>query len=90
LVLRPIKGGMGEGAQPPPDEEALAFQAMVTTSVKNSKAQPSCFMKKLEEIPKVKLFPTTSRCKDLALVDRGLISQFTRIWPSPNSVAIWL
>jgi hypothetical protein len=58
------------GRQSPLDEEALAFQVVVTASIKNLKAQPSYFVKKFEEIPRVKLPPSSSRREALALVDQ--------------------
>jgi hypothetical protein len=41
-------------------------------------------------MPKVSLPPSLSRNKALALDNHGLISQFTGIWPSPKTVAIWM
>jgi hypothetical protein len=39
---------VGRGGNTPLDVDSLAFQAMVVNSVKNVKAQPSKFVKKLD------------------------------------------
>jgi hypothetical protein len=49
----------------------------------------SKFVKKLDEIPKVDILPSTSRKKALDLADKGLIGQFTGIWPSPKWLFGW-
>jgi hypothetical protein len=76
--------------QPPPDVDALALQAMVVSSVKNMKAQPSKFVKTLNEMPNVSLPPSSSRKKALALSYHSLIGQFTGIWPSPRIMGSWM
>jgi hypothetical protein len=48
---------------------AQAFHAMVAMYVKQTKAQPSQFVKKLIEMPKIDLPPSTPKKKDLALVE---------------------
>jgi hypothetical protein len=75
------------GSSPPLDDDALTFHAIIYASLKYSKSQPAQFVKKLAEIPKVSLLHSTSRRKALALAD-GLISDFTRIWPSPKMVSL--
>lgn len=82
--------GRGPPPPPPPYEYARAFQAMVASLVKSVKNQPTQFVKKLVEMPKIALPPTSARRKAIALADRGLIDQFTWIWPSPRMVAIWI
>jgi hypothetical protein len=64
---------VGGGYQPPPKDDALAFQAMVAATVKSLKSQLTKFVKKLDGIPKISFPPSSSRNKSLALVDRGLI-----------------
>jgi len=82
--------GRGPPPPPPPDEDARAFQAMVASSMKSTKTQPTQFVKKLAEIPKVTLPTTSARRKALTLADRGLIGQFIGIWSSPKMVTTWL
>lgn len=75
---------------PPPDIDACAFQALVAASIKHLKTPPSKFVKKLDEIPKFVLSSPAARKIALALANHGLIGQFTRIWPSPKTVALWM
>ena len=67
-----------------------AFYVMIAASIKSSKVQQSKFVKKLEEIPKVIIPPSTSRKKALALVYWGLIGQLIGTWTSQKTVAFWL
>jgi hypothetical protein len=62
----------------------------LSASVKNLKPQTYWFVKKLDEIPKVLLPPSSARKKALALADCGLIGQFTGIWPSPKTIETWM
>jgi hypothetical protein len=63
---------------------------MVASSLKALKNQSSQFVKRLVEMLKVALSPSTFSRKALALVDRGLISEFIGIWPSPKTIATWI
>jgi hypothetical protein len=68
-----------------------AFRKLV---VEASKRLPSAaqqkFVKKLECIPSVEL-PLEETCRSAVnLADRGLIGQFTGLWPSPKSVEAWV
>jgi hypothetical protein len=48
------------------------------------------FVKKLDSIPSVAL-PAEETCRSaLNLVERGLIGQFTGLWPSPKAVDAWV
>eukprot|EP00253_Pinus_taeda_P017979 PITA_17979 len=74
----------------PPPSEVIAFKAMIDS---NSKHLPSDrqqkFVKKMDSIPSVAL-PEEETCKvALNLAERGLIGQFTGLWPSPKSVEEW-
>ena len=58
-----------------------------------SKRQPSAnqqkFIKRMDSIPSVAL-PEAETCKAaLNLTEKGLIGQFTGLWPSPKSVEEW-
>jgi hypothetical protein len=46
-------------------------------------------VKKLEDIPEV-LVQIGSQYLALIFMDHGLVGQFTGIWPSPKSVAVWI
>jgi hypothetical protein len=63
---------------------------MVVASIKTSKVHQSIFIKKLDKITKVSIPPSTSRKRAMDLADKGIINQFTGIWPSPNTVDFWL
>jgi hypothetical protein len=81
-------GGSAPPLIPPP--EISAFKALIAA---NSKCPPSTsqqkFVKKLDSIPMVSL-PEEETCKAaLNLAERGLIGQFTGLWPSPKMVEDW-
>jgi hypothetical protein len=87
--MEDVVGGWG-GDQPPPHVDALDFQAMVANSIKNVKSQPSKFVKKLDEMLKVLLLPSSSRKKALTLVDCGLIGNFVGVFFSLRTMSSWL
>jgi hypothetical protein len=75
----------------PPPPEVTAFKALIDL---NSKRQPSVsqqkFVKRMNTIPTVAL-PEAETCKAaLNLAEKGLIGQFTGLWPSPKSVEEWI
>jgi hypothetical protein len=53
------------GPHPPPKYDAWAFHEMVAASIKYMKSKTSQFVKNLDEMPKVSLFPSSSRRKAL-------------------------
>ena len=75
---------------PPPPPEVTAFRAMIANAPKRPPSQSQQkFVKKLDSIPTVAL-PEGDTCKSaLNLAERGLIGQFTGLWPSPKSVEEW-
>ena len=80
---------------PPPEDPRSKldqdFQALAP-SVPNppvTKPPTSNFVKRVA-VPKVQIMSTASRMKALALRERGLIGQFSGIWPSPKSMEIWI
>jgi len=76
---------------PPPDPNVANFQASIASLGNYAhKSLPTIFVKKMELIPEFKLLVATSRHMALALADRGLIGQFTGIWPSPKSMDLWM
>jgi hypothetical protein len=81
-------GGSAPPLSPPP--EISAFKALIAaTSKRPLTASQQKFVKKLDSIPTVAL-PEEETCKAaLNLAERGLIGQFTGLWPSPKSVEDW-
>jgi hypothetical protein len=82
-----------EGGDPPPgssSSDLQAFQALISSYAKAPKPPPSRFVKKAAEIPKVTVFSPSAQPLALRLADRGLIGQFTGLWPSPKSMHLWL
>eukprot|EP00253_Pinus_taeda_P028376 PITA_28376 len=81
-----------EGSEPSPlPPKVLDFQKMVAACGKwPPSPQQQKFVKKKDCIPTVAL-PVEETCRSaLNLVDRGLIGQFTGLWPSPKSVEDWI
>ena len=75
---------------PPPPLEVSAFRAMIAVAPKRPPSMyQQKFVKKMASIPSVAL-PEEDTCKAaLNLDERGLIGQFTGLWPSPKSVEDW-
>lgn len=73
-----------------PPEEAAQHQAFLAliNSLPPQRAHPwiSKFVKKIEGLQEVALPPTLPRMVALALAEKGLIGQFTGLWPSPKIV----
>jgi hypothetical protein len=83
---------VGEGVTPPPPLPDLeAFKKLVAGASKRPlSATKQKFVKKLDCIPSVEL-PIEETCRSAVnLADRGLIGQFTGLWPSPKSVEAWV
>ena len=57
-----------------------------------TKNRPSVskFVKRMEEIPEISLPLALPRKAALSLAERGLVGQFTRLWPSPKTVQKWV
>ena len=86
-----MEPGGGPAAPPPFPPEIEAFKALVTASRKRQVTGPQQkFVKKLDSIPKVAL-PEEEICRSaLNLTEKGLIGQFTGLWPSPRAVEEWV
>jgi hypothetical protein len=71
--------------------EVLSFRTMVVAGPKRPPtATQQKFVKKMDSIPSVAL-PEEEICKAaLNLAERGLIGQFTGLWPSPKLVEEWI
>eukprot|EP00253_Pinus_taeda_P004488 PITA_04488 len=81
-----------EGSAPPadPPPEVSAFISLIASRTKRPpSAFQQKFIKRMDTIPSVAL-PEEDTCKAaLNLAERGVIGQFTGLWPSPKSVEEW-
>ena len=83
--------GGGSEAPPPPILEVEAFRNLLDAAGKRPIfGSQQKFVKKMDNIPTVE-FPMeeTSRSA-LNLAERGLIGQFTGLWPSSKAVEDWV
>ena len=70
---------------------ADAFSALIKSLVpQRTHPAMSKFVKKLDGLQEVNLPPTLPRMVALSLAERGLIGQFTGLWPSPKTVQRWI
>ena len=89
LALEDIVGMMDGGV--PPDPGLNAFKRLAASRSKRKLTQnQQSFVKKLDNIPSVAL-PMDQTCHTTQnIVDRGLIGQFTGLWPSLKTIAGWV
>jgi hypothetical protein len=81
-----------EGGDPPPGSstsDLQAFQALISSYAKTHKVNPHVLSKNRQKFPRL-LCMLLRRPLALRLADRGLIGQFTGLWPSPKSMHLWL
>jgi len=82
------------GLTPPPSgtENNEEIFASLYSEATDTRTRPSVskFIKKLDEIPEVNLPPSLPRKSAITLAERGLVGQFTGLWPSPRSVQKWV
>lgn len=86
-----------DNGEPPPDHQqepediANTFASLIF-AMGPPKNRPSItkFVKRLDDISKISLPPTLPRRATLSLAERGLVGQFTGLWPSPKSVHKWV
>ena len=83
--------GGGPVASPPLPPELEAFRSLIAAVGNHpSFGSQQKFVKKLANIPTMSL-PMEETCRSsLNLAERGLISQFTGLWPSPKAVEEWV
>jgi len=78
---------------PPGGDPALqqAFSNLIK-SLPQQRPRPTAskFVKKLDVLQEVLLPPTIPRMAALSLAEKGLIGQFTGLWPSPKTVQRWV
>lgn len=66
------------------------FSALVKSlQPQRTRSTLSKFVKKLDGLQEVVLPPSIPRMAALSLAERGLIGQFTGLWPSPKTVQGW-
>ena len=66
-----------------------AFKNLIASSGKRKGGTAQKFVKKVD-IPSVEL-PAETTCRSaLNLAERGLIGQFTGLWPSPKAIDGWV
>jgi len=70
--------------------EAPFASLIADQGVPKAKPVASKFVKKLDEIPEIALPPTLPRKATISLAERGLVGQFTSLWPSPRAVQKWV
>jgi len=79
-------GGSPPQSSPPPD--IASFQSLLSTYTKKVKFPPqSHFVKKINEIPKVPVKPSTSCLFSLQLDEDGMIGKIMGLWPYPRAMA---
>ena len=77
-----------DGGDPP--DPGLSFRQLAASGNKRKLSQnQQYFVKKLDNIPSVAL-PMDTCQNALNIADRGLIGQFTGLWPSPKTIAGWV
>ena len=79
-----------QGHDPPSDPAAEAFHQILAGLPPKKRNEASKFVKKIDEIPEICLPPETPMQVALLLADRGLIGQFTGLWPSPKTTEQWV
>ena len=82
---------MADGGGSSPPSELTAFRRLVATSNSKRPTQNQhTFVKKLDNIPSMDL-PAEQPCRTtMNIADRGLIGQFTGLWPSPKEIDGWV
>jgi len=73
------------------EDQAEIFASLISENA-TSRIKPSAskFVKKLADIPEIPLPPSLPRKAAISLAERGLVGQFTGLWPSPRVVQKWL
>jgi len=85
-------GSEGVGEPPPaPSEEEKAFLRLIKGMGKRKDAlPPPKFVKRLESVPEIALPEEKSMRVAVSLAERGLIGQFSGLWPSPKTTEKWV
>jgi len=72
------------------DHEATFTTLMAENEAPKARPSISKFVKKLVDILEISLPPTLPRKAAISLAKRGLVGQFTGLWPSPRAVQKWV
>ena len=80
---------MNSGEIPPLPPDLKAFKKLIVSCGKRKGGPSQKFVKKVD-IPSVELHPDRTYRSALNLVERGLIGQFTDLWPSPKAIDGWV
>ena len=81
---------LGPSKDPPSSPAIDAFNQLLAGLPQKKRSEASKFVKKLDEIPEISLPPEAPIQVALSLADRGLIGQFTGLWPSPKTTEQWV
>jgi hypothetical protein len=83
--------GGGSKAPPPPGPEVKEFRNLLAVAGKRPiSGSQQKIVKKLDNIPTVELSMEETCRSALNLAERGLIGQFTGLWPSSKAVEDWV
>lgn len=91
-----LPSGLSRAGNDPSQMQDNEYQAEIFASLisKNAtirnKPVASNFVNKLADIPEISLPPSLPRKAAISLVERGLVGQFTGLWPSPRVVQKWV
>jgi len=78
-------------SQPRNEENVEAFASLIAENgAPRNRPSVNKFVKKLESIPEISLPPSLPRRAAISLAKRGVVGQFTGLWPSPKSVQKWV
>jgi len=80
-------------APPPPgseNHEEIFTSLFSDSAISRTRPTVTKFIKKLDEITEVNLPPSLPRKSAIILAERGLVGQFTGLWPSLRSVQKWV
>lgn len=81
------EGDPHSSTQPGIKENAEAFESLTAENgARRNRQSVNKFVKKLKSIPEISLPPTFPRRASISLAERGLVGQFTGLWPSPKLV----
>lgn len=75
---------------PPHDLDTNAFNTPVVSGLRFQCSKPTLFVKKSKDVPSIVVHANQSYVMALMLIERGLIEQFTGLWPSLHSLNIWV
>lgn len=93
LLLRPspLMAGCDSSQLHKTDEQITIFSSLISENgATRIKPTTTKFVKKLTNILEISLPPSIPWKAAISLVERGLVGQFTGLWPSPKAVQKWV